>query len=277
MSSDSVIVGGGDRRTKWKLKEHTGSVATRGGLNLAAIALATVLITSADMAVAQAVQREDPRGCDGYIRSCGPNATVIATQVESGQNATAISSESGAFLLPNLPVGAYAIKITAAGFETYNRTGVVLQVSNDIEVNAPLSIGSTNTVVNVDAGASQVQTEDNSINTIVDQARTVDLPLNGRNAANLVLLSGSAAPTVTGHVASSSSYGSIGVNAIGGAVTISVAGGQSNQINFLLDGGDNNDPAFNTNLPFPFPDALQEFSVQTTGLAASMGFTPVAR
>ena len=166
------------------------------------------------------------------------------------------------------------IKVTAPGFQTYSRTGIVLQVSNDLEITAPLSIGSTDSVVNVEAGASQVQTEDNSINTVIDQSRTVDLPLNGRNAANLVLLSGSAAPTVTGHVASSSSYGSIGVNAIGGAVAISVAGGQSNQINFLLDGGDNNDPAFNTNLPFPFPDALQEFSVQTTGLAAQYGLHP---
>ena len=129
-------------------------------------------------------------------------------------------------------------------------------------------------MVNVDAGASQVQTEDNSINTVIDQARTVDLPLNGRNAANLVLLSGSAAPTGTGHVASSSSYGSVGPNAVGGAVTISVAGGQANQINYLLDGGDNNDNAFNTNLPFPFPDALQEFSVQTTGLSAQYGLHP---
>ena len=203
-----------------------------------------------------------------------PNATVVATQVESGQSLTAVSSTSGEYVLANLPVGDYVVKVTAPGFQTYSRTGVVLQVSNDLQVNTPLTIGSTDTVVNVEAGASQVQTEDNSINTVIDQARTVDLPLNGRNAANLVLLSGSATTTVTGHIASSSSYGSIGVNAIGGAITISVAGGLPNQLNFLLDGGDNNDNGFNTNLPFPFPDALQEFSVQTTGLQAQYGVHP---
>ncbi len=239
------------------------------------IACATSPLLSPRSATAQAVSSAKIHGIvtDGsgaVVR----NATVVATQVGSGQSATAVSSATGEFILPNLPVGDYVLKFTAAGFTTYSRTGIVLQVSNDLEVDAPLTIGSTDTVVNVDAGASQIQTEDNSINTVIDQARTVDLPLNGRNAANLVLLSGSAAPTVTGHVASSSSYGSIGVNAIGGSVAISVAGGQSNQINFLLDGGDNNDPAFNTNLPFPFPDALQEFSVQTTGLAAQYGLHP---
>ena len=122
---------------------------------------------------------------------------------------------------------------------------------------------------------SQVQTEDNSITTIVDQARAVELPLNGRNAATLVLLSGGSAQTpANGDIISSKTYGNVGVNAIGGSVAISVSGGQPNQINFLLDGGDNNDPAYNSNLPFPFPDALQEFSVQTTGLAAQYGVHP---
>ncbi len=242
---------------------------------LAGSGLTMLFLASEPSALAQAVSNAKIHGT--ITDSSGaviPKATIVATQTALGQSSTTVSSDSGEYILPNLPVGSYIIKVTAPGFQTYSRTGIVLQVSNDLEVAVPLAIGSTDSVVNVDAGASQVQTEDNSINTVVDQARTVDLPLNGRNAANLVLLSGSAAPTVTGHVASSSSYGSIGVNAIGGAVTISVAGGQSNQINFLLDGGDNNDPAFNTNLPFPFPDALQEFSVQTTGLAAQYGLHP---
>ncbi len=203
-----------------------------------------------------------------------PNAKVVATQIESGQVAYTVSSASGDFILPNLPVGSYTLNVTLPGFQTYSRTGIVLQVSNDLGIDILMALGSTDTVINVSATASQVQTEDNSITTVVDQARVVNLPLNGRNAANLILLSGGAAPAPTGNVVSSKTYGSVGVNAIGGAVSISVAGGQPNQVNFLLDGGDNNDPAYNTNLPFPFPDALQEFSVQTTGLAAQYGLHP---
>ncbi len=245
------------------------SIAALGLFNLA------LLCVNVPGALAQAVANAKIHGTvTDQSGAVVPKATVVATQLESGQSTTAISTDAGDFLLPNLAVGAYTLKITAPGFQTYSRTGIVLQVSNDIEITAPMVIGSTDTVVNVEASASQVQTEDNSINTVVDQARTVDLPLNGRNAANLVLLSGSAAPTGSGHVASATTYGSVGVNAIGGSVTISVAGGQSNQINFLMDGGDNNDNAFNTNLPFPFPDALQEFSVQTTGLQAQYGLHP---
>lgn len=203
-----------------------------------------------------------------------PKATVTAVQTESGATVVAITSDAGSFLLPNLPVGSYTLKIAAPGFQTYSRTGILLQVSNDIEIDAPLTIGSTDTVVNVEGGGTQLQTEDNAITTIVDRERTVDLPLNGRNAANLVLLSGGAAPTANGNITSSKTYGSSGGSAIGGSVNISVSGGQGNQLNFLLDGGDNNDPAYNTNLPFPFPDALQEFSVQTTGLAAQYGVHP---
>src|SRR5207302_4874210 len=58
------------------------------------------------------------------------------------------------------------------------------------------------------------------------------------------------------------------------SVTISVAGGQANGTNYLLDGGDNNDTFSNVNLPFPFPDALQEFSVETSSLPARTGLHP---
>ena len=58
------------------------------------------------------------------------------------------------------------------------------------------------------------------------------------------------------------------------SVTVSLAGGQINSVNYLLDGGDNNDAFTNVNLPFPFPDALQEFSVQTSSLPARYGLHP---
>ncbi len=205
-----------------------------------------------------------------------PGATVEATRLDTGAVSRAAATEAGDFTLPNLPVGSYAVRITAPGFQTYVRTGIVLQVNNDADLDARLSVGATDTVVNVEAGASQIQLADTAISTVVDQQRTVDLPLNGRNAANLVLLSGGATPTGNGNMTSTKNYGSTGVNAIGGALNISVAGGQGNQINFLLDGGDHNDTFSNVNMPFPFPDALQEFSVQTTGLAAQYGVHPSA-
>src|SRR5579883_3502722 len=111
-----------------------------------------------------------------------------------------------------------------------------------------------------------VQTEDTSVSEVIDQRRIVDLPLNGRQPTQLILLSGAAANAPAGDLATSKNYPS--------SVTISVAGGQANGTNYLLDGGDNNDTFSNVNLPFPFPDALQEFSVETNALPARNGLHP---
>ena len=237
----------------------------------------TLLACSQHVLFAQAVSSAKMHGTvtdtTGAVVS---GASVVATQTASGTVVTAVSGDNGSYVLPNLPVGAYTVKISAPGFQSYSRTGIVLEVSNDAVVDAPLTVGSTDTTVTVNGTAAQVQTEDTSISTVVDQARVVDLPLNGRNAANLVLLSGAAAPTVNGNMTSTKSYGSTGTSAIGGALNIAVAGGQGNQINYLLDGGDHNDSFSNVNMPFPFPDALQEFSVQTTGMSAQYGVHPSA-
>lgn len=244
---------------------------------LALALVAPVFVIGSHQAKAQAVASAKMHGTVTDSTGLGiPNAQVTATQTASGFTVNAVSDQAGLYTLSNLPVGPYSVSVVASGFSKYEQSGLVLQVSNDVAVNASLNIGGSTETVTVEANATQVQTEDNSITTVVDQQRTVDLPLNGRNAASLVLLSGSAAPTPNGNQTSSKNYGNVGTNSIGGALNISVAGGQGNQINYLLDGGDHNDTFSNVNMPFPFPDALQEFSVQTTGLQAQYGVHPSA-
>ena len=205
-----------------------------------------------------------------------PNAVIVATQTDSGFAATGKSDDAGLYTLPNLPVGPYKVTFSAPGFSGLQRSGILLQVGNDADIGAVLKVGSVSESVTVTEGAAQVQTEDTAISTVVDQRRIVDLPLNGRNAADLVLLSGASAPTTNGDMTTNKTYGSTGTSAIGGSLNIAVAGGQGNQINYLLDGGDHNDSFSNVNMPFPFPDVLQEFSVQTTGLEAQYGVHPSA-
>ncbi len=94
----------------------------------------------------------------------------------------------------------------------------------------------------------------------------VDIPLNGRQATQLILLTGAATTAPAGDNVGSKNYPS--------EVTLSVAGSQGTQTEYLMDGADNTDSFSNVNLPFPFPDAMQEFSVQTSGLAAQYGFHP---
>ena len=114
-----------------------------------------------------------------------------------------------------------------------------------------------------------VEGHDTSVSTVIDSQRVVELPLNGRQVTSLVLLSGASAnASAVGDLVGSKTYGSAN---IAGSTAISVAGGQANGTNFMLDGGDNNHNYSNVNLPFPFPDAIQEFNVQTSGLSARYG------
>ena len=195
-------------------------------------------------------------------------ATVEAVQTESGLHRIVTSGADGGYNLPSLPVGPYTLKVTAAGFSTYDQSGIVIQVGNELRVDVKLQVGGVSQTVQVSAAASMVQTEDQSISQVVDRQRTVDLPLNGRQATQLILLTPGTAIAPATDLASSKNYPS--------AVTYSVAGAQATNINYLMDAADNNDAFTNVNLPFPFPDAIQEFSVQTSGLSPQYGIHPGA-
>jgi hypothetical protein len=178
------------------------------------------------------------------------------------------SSSDGGYSLPSLPGGPYSLSVTSKGFSSYKQSGIVIQVGNDLRIDVGLKVGGATETVQVDAGAPMVQTQDQSVSQVIDRHTIVDMPLNGRQATQLILLTGAATTAPSGDLIGSKNYPS--------SVSLSVAGGEGEGINYLLDGADNNDPFTNVNLPFPFPDALQEFSVQTSGLAAQYGLHPGA-
>ena len=199
-----------------------------------------------------------------------PNATIKATHVATGKTHTVTSGTAGDYFLTNLEVGAYTIDVQASGFERYVQTGITLQVGDNVDLDVVMKVGAVTQSVEVTAGASMVQTQDTSVSEVIDQRRIDDLPLNGRLPTQLVVLSGAATNYTPngGDLTGSKNYSS--------SVSISVAGGQANGIEYLLDGADHDDPFSNVNLPLPLPDALQEFSVQTNGLSARYGVHPGA-
>jgi hypothetical protein len=200
-----------------------------------------------------------------------PGATIVATQTDSGFTRTTVSNANGSFTFPNLLVGPYRLNVTAAGFSQVERTGLVLQVDTNPTVNVTLKPGAVSSKVVVNANTLRVETHSNAISNVIDQKHIVDLPLDGRNVANLILLTGATSNGVASgnDLIGSKNYG----NGAGDSpLILSVAGTQSNSVYYLMDGGDFNDAFTNVALPFPYPDALQEFSVQTTGLGAEYGY-----
>jgi hypothetical protein len=231
------------------------------------VVYACVLLSSR-LALGQAVSSAQIHGeVNDATGAAVAGATIKATQIETQQVRTTVSNTDGSYVLPNLPVGPYTIEASSGGFKTYVQSGVILQVGNNVQINVGLQLGPVNQQMQVSADASMVETQDTSVSQVIDQRRIVDLPLNGRQATDLILLSGgSAVPPNSTRVITTHDY----ANAVG----ISVGGGQINGNNYLLDGGDHNDSHSNVNLPFPFPDALQEFSVQTSGVSSRYGVHP---
>ena len=187
-------------------------------------------------------------------------AAVTATHVDTGLKRTAMTDASGSYGLTNLPVGPYRLEATASGFRTYVQTGIVLQVADNLVINPTLALGQVTDQVEVEAAASQVETRDTGISQVMDSTRVMELPLNGRQVTDLIVLSGAA--TVSTTTSFVRNYPS---------VNISVAGGMHNGLTYLLDGASHNDPINGLNLPLPFPDALQEFKLETSSLSAQFG------
>jgi hypothetical protein len=189
-----------------------------------------------------------------------PGVTVTVTQTATGFTRSDVTNANGAYVMSNLPLGPYRLEAALAGFRTYVRTGIILQVAASPVINAVLAVGGLEESVTVEAAAPIVDVQRAGISDVVQSEKIVELPLNGRNPVDLVMIAGAAVPTTQ---AESRSFA--------GGIGISVAGGQSYGVAYLLDGAMHNNPQDNLNLPFPFPDALQEFSVATSGLAAQNG------
>lgn len=192
-----------------------------------------------------------------------PGAQVKAIQTETGFVRDTTSAQDGTYVLTSLPIGPYEIEVSAPGFKTYKQSGVVLQVNTNPTLNPKLQVGQVTEEIEVQANAQMAETQTTGISQVIDQRRVEDLPLNGRQATQLVLLSGASVAAPPSDLASTKNYPS--------STTIAIAGGQANGTYYILDGGDYNDAFGTINLPFPFPDALHEFSVQTNSIPASYG------
>jgi hypothetical protein len=198
-----------------------------------------------------------------------PGATVKATQTATGVARTVTSGADGGYVLSNLPVGPYLLEVTKEGFTKYAQSGIVLQVDSNPTIDAALKVGSVTEQVMVQADANMVETHSTGVGTVVDNQRVVEMPLNGRNATELIFLAGMA--TIGG-----ANGGFLNSVRNYPTVMISVAGGVANQQTYALDGANHNDAYNGLNLPLPFPDALQEFKVETSALPAQYGLHSTA-
>jgi Carboxypeptidase regulatory-like domain len=191
-----------------------------------------------------------------------PGAEITATQTETGIVRNTVSNETGSYVLPNLPLGSYRLEVSLPGFRKFAQSGIVLQVNSNPVINAVLAVGQQTELIEVQANAALVETRTTGVGQIMETQRILELPLNGRNVTELITLGGAA---VNVPLYSSST------RSISGQQAISVAGGLASGVNYALDGAMHTNPYDHLSLPLPFPDALQEFKIETSALSASQG------
>ncbi|HUQ90609.1 MAG TPA: TonB-dependent receptor, partial [Bryobacteraceae bacterium] len=192
-------------------------------------------------------------------------ARITVLNQATGISRTTDTSSGGGYILPRLPVGLYSIKAEQSGFKTYESRGILLQADQSVTIPITLEIGDLASRVTVEATATLLQTNTSTLSQVVEQKRIEDLPLNGRNVLQLIRLNAGIVNRGIG------TYANFQIAGGGYASANSVNGTRGNQTAFLLDGGNNTNGILNSANPFPNPDAVQEFSIQTNNFSAEFG------
>lgn len=186
-----------------------------------------------------------------------PNATVTATATNTGLTRTAGSNDNGIFVFPNLPIGAYSLKIAAKGFATQQTHGITLITGQTIDLPIALSVGTQSTEITVTSLAQQIQTTTSTVSQSVTQQQIRDLPLNGRNPLQLTTLTAGAVLTTVGTESTQEDNTGLSVNGL-----------RATQNTYTLDGTIYVDRFFDSVPIMPNPDALQEFTIQASNYSA---------
>jgi hypothetical protein len=189
-----------------------------------------------------------------------PGVEVTLTQTDTGFKRSGTTDETGSYLFTNIPIGPYRLDATKPGFRSYTQTGIVLQVDSAPVIPIPMNVGQVTETIQVQVNASQVETRVMGVGSVVENQKILELPLNGRQVTDLINIAGAAVQTAT-----SPAW------AMRTGVNFSVGGGQTYGVAYLLDGAQHSNFYDATGMPLPFPDALQEFKVETSALTAQNG------
>jgi Carboxypeptidase regulatory-like domain/TonB-dependent Receptor Plug Domain len=185
-----------------------------------------------------------------------PGVQVTVTNMATQVTRQTTSDHDGFYQVLALPIGTYKVTASQQGFRTVESNEYKLLINQALRVDIKMEVGSASERVDVGAQAAPVETVTATLGQSVTGRTLTNMPLNGRDALDLALLQ-------PGVVESNDDNG--------GAGNYSIAGGRTDSVTFLLDGGLNNDLIDNSNLLDPNPDAIAEFRLLTSNYTAEYG------
>jgi hypothetical protein len=185
------------------------------------------------------------------------SAHVIATNTRTQIKLETVTNQDGIFQFPELPIGSYEITATAPGFKTLGRGPIELLTGHTIDLRLSLQIGEAAQTTQVTADAPMVQSASSEVQTTMETRSMQDLPLNGRNALQLVVLTPGTQLTGSGTIGGQQDNTGVSVNGL-----------RATDNNFRLDGASYTNKHFDSAPTLPNPDTLGEFTVQSSNFSA---------
>ena len=197
------------------------------------------------------------------------NVEVTIVDEKTGASRTAKTNDDGFYSAPGLPAGVYTISASPTGFKKTVATGVQLHVSENLTVNLDLQVGQVTEIVTVTSEAAPVELRSGEVSSLISEKQVTELPLNGRNYAQLALMVPGVSPVTQSGAGGAFATRGTGLNS---GVDMSVNGNQSNSNLWTVDGVNNMDVGSNrTLLVFPSVDSIQEFRVERNSFSAEFG------
>jgi len=200
----------------------------------------------------------DPSG------SAIPGAKVTATSVETAASRTILTSESGQYVLPDLHIGHYDMKVEAAGFKTAEQKDVVLQVGDRARLDFQMQVGGAQETVTVEANAVRVQADSGEQSNVITGQQLAQIAVNGRGIYALAALTPGASSQINNYVNTP----------VGGDAGVEFNGLRQNHNIYLLDGGEDDDRGGAGGMSIaPSSDAIAEFRALTSNYSADYGLS----
>ncbi len=234
---------------------------------------ASLLLLSIGLLVGVHAQSSTTGNITGTVRdpqgAAVPKAEVTITEEKTGASRTIRATEDGFYTATSLPAGVYTISTAPTGFKKTITTGVELHVSENKTVNLDLQVGQVTETVTVTSESAPVELRSGEVSSLISEKQVTELPLNGRNYAQLALMVPGVSPVTQSGAGGAFATRGTGLNA---GVDMSVNGNQSNANLWTVDGVNNMDVGSNrTLLVFPSVDSIQEFRVERNSFSAEFG------
>src|SRR5215472_15676046 len=196
------------------------------------------------------------------------NATITATNIETGQTQTVATNASGGYVIPGLPVGHYSLKGEAAGFKTMEQNGIALSVGDRVRLDFRMQLGLVEEAITVEAAAAKIETESGEVSSVVTGPQVTQLATNGRSIYTLANLT----------PGSSSDQADFNPpTAVGGDNNVSFNGLRVAHNLYMLDGSETYDRGGGgASDVMPSLDAIAEFRMLTSNYSAEYGVSSAA-